>query len=187
MKRFAPVVRGACAVSRGARAAASTRARSRSELVQQRDRGQVWRRTLATGTVSREEDATPLFRPPHIVTLAGSVRSGSLNQRLAAAASKIAEDKGCRVTHVPAGDLRGLPVYDGDLESESGPPEAVTALKDLLASADGMLVASPEYNGSVTPLLKNVLDWCSRSHNKDEPPVSWATRRLPRAHPSALR
>lgn len=58
-------------------------------------------------------------------------------------------------------DLHGIPVYDGDLEQQGFPP-AVTALKERLAGADGVILGSPEYNAGVPGALKNAIDWCSR-------------------------
>ena len=93
----------------------------------------------------------------HILALAGSFRKGSLNQALIRAARELAPE------HVRIGDLdlSTLPFYDGDLEA-AGDPGKVTALKSAIAGADALLVATPEYNGSVPAVLKNAIDWASR-------------------------
>ena len=65
-----------------------------------------------------------------------------------------------------------MPIYDGDLEDASGLPEAAKRLKQVFREHDGVFIASPEYNSSIAPLLKNVLDWISRKHEADEPMLS---------------
>jgi NAD(P)H-dependent FMN reductase len=60
------------------------------------------------------------------------------------------------------------PLYNGDLEAESGLPPCIVELQRILYGSDGMLVVNPEYNGSITPLLKNTLDWCSRQNPADD-------------------
>ena len=93
----------------------------------------------------------------HILALAGSFRKGSLNQALIRAARELAPAR----VRIDDFDLRTLPFYDGDLEA-AGNPEKVTALRSAIAGADALLVATPEYNGSVPAVLKNALDWASR-------------------------
>lgn len=95
-----------------------------------------------------------------LLAFAGSLRRESFNRRLVRTLVRGAEDAGAAVTLI---DLRDypLPVYDGDLETE-GMPEAVRALQSLLAAQDGLLIATPEYNGSMPALVKNTLDWISR-------------------------
>lgn len=93
----------------------------------------------------------------HILALAGSFRRGSSNQALIRAARELAPG-GVRIDDL---DLRTLPFYDGDLEV-AGDPERVVALKSAIAGADALLVATPEYNGSVPAVLKNAVDWASR-------------------------
>jgi chromate reductase, NAD(P)H dehydrogenase (quinone) len=98
---------------------------------------------------------------PRILAMAGSARKQSLNRKLLALAVTRATQAGASVTTVNLGDLR-LPLYDGDLESERGIPTEVRALRNAISESDGLMMASPEHNGSVTVLLKNALDWCSR-------------------------
>lgn len=98
---------------------------------------------------------------PRILVFAGSARRASLNKHLARAAANSLQQQGADATFI---DLRDYPapLYDGDLEAESGIPEKIRDLKQLFARHDGLLVVSPEYNGFITPLLKNTLDWISR-------------------------
>lgn len=93
----------------------------------------------------------------HILALAGSFRQGSLNQALIRAAREVAPDH----VHIYDFDLRRVPFYDGDLE-EAGDLEEVASLKNAIAGTDALLIATPEYNGSVPAVLKNAIDWASR-------------------------
>ncbi len=104
-----------------------------------------------------------------ILFLAGSARNASINKHLARAAYEIAIAKGADATFV---DLRDypMPLYDGDLEDESGVPESAQQLKEVFAAHKGLFIASPEYNSSFSPLLKNCIDWMSRPHKDNEPP-----------------
>jgi chromate reductase, NAD(P)H dehydrogenase (quinone) len=96
-----------------------------------------------------------------IVTLAGSLRSGSYNRKLLALAEKALADMNVEIDRLDLKDFP-LPLYDGDIEEEKGlPPEAWT-LKARIAAAQGIIIASPEYNGSVPGALKNMIDWTSR-------------------------
>lgn len=96
-----------------------------------------------------------------ILGISGSRRHDSVNRRLLAAAGRIVTNAGAQFTQLNW-ERMPLPLYDGDLEQECGVPAAAVRLKRLIASHDGVLIASPEYNGSVTPLLKNAIDWASR-------------------------
>ncbi len=104
---------------------------------------------------------------PKILGFAGSARSASLNKLLLAVAADGARAAGADVTLV---DLRDypMPIYDGDDEIHSGIPHNALALRALIAGHDALLVATPEYNGSIPALLKNVLDWCSRPVNGED-------------------
>jgi NAD(P)H-dependent FMN reductase len=99
---------------------------------------------------------------PQILALAGSARRASYNKLLVKIAVGGAEAAGVRCTLI---DLRDypLPIYDADLEAEDGLPKNAVKLKELFANHAGLLIASPEYNSSITPLLKNTIDWVSRS------------------------
>jgi NAD(P)H-dependent FMN reductase len=108
---------------------------------------------------------------PHILAFSGSARKGSFNQQLAQVAARGAESAGAAVKVVNLGDY-GLPLYDQDLEAAEGLPAGAKQFKADLAEAQGLLIASPEYNSSVTPLLKNAIDWASRPASEDEGPLA---------------
>ena len=95
-----------------------------------------------------------------IIALAGSLRSESFNKRLVKIAAEGAEQAGADVQYIDLADFP-MPLFSEDLEAE-GTPAAVNDLKHLFAQSDGILLASPEYNGSMSGVLKNVIDWLSR-------------------------
>jgi chromate reductase, NAD(P)H dehydrogenase (quinone) len=95
---------------------------------------------------------------PTIIALPGSLRKGSFNRALLNVASGAAPS-GWRLE---IAGLEGIPLYDGDVEAAEGIPPAVQALKDRIASADGLLLATPEYNASLPGVFKNAIDWLSR-------------------------
>jgi NAD(P)H-dependent FMN reductase len=107
---------------------------------------------------------------PKIVAFAGSSRKGSYNQQLLAIAVEAARGAGAEVTVVDLREL-ALPLFDQDIEDASGLPEGARKFKVLLRASDGFLIAAPEYNSSITPLLKNAIDWASRTETDDEPPL----------------
>ncbi len=96
-----------------------------------------------------------------LIAFAGSTREDSLNKKLLNVAVKDARLAGAKVTVI---DLRDYPIpfYDGDLEAKSGLPENARKIKKLMIENDGFLIASPEYNGSYSAVLKNLIDWMSR-------------------------
>ncbi len=96
-----------------------------------------------------------------LIALAGSLRKNSFNQQVINEAARFAEEHGAEVEVLHLADL-AIPMFDEDLEAE-GTPEGVRVLKDKLRSADGILLANPEYNGSITAVLKNAIDWASRT------------------------
>jgi NAD(P)H-dependent FMN reductase len=98
---------------------------------------------------------------PRILAFAGSTRSGSFNKKLVSIAAKGARDAGAEVTLIDLKDFP-LPLFDQDLEAEQGMPENGAKLKKLFIDHDGLLIASPEYNSSITAVLKNAIDWVSR-------------------------
>lgn len=106
--------------------------------------------------------------PPRILAFSGSARRGSLNQKLLAAVTQSAREAGGDVTAVSLNDYP-LPLYHGDLEDERGLPENATRFITLILQHDALLIASPEYNSQITPLLKNTIDWCTRG---DENPFA---------------
>jgi NAD(P)H-dependent FMN reductase len=108
---------------------------------------------------------------PKILVFAGSIRTGSYNGRLAALAAKELALAEADVTSISLADYP-MPLYDGNLEAASGPPENAFKLKRLIGVQQGVFIASPEYNASITPLLKNTLDWVSRVREGREPPLA---------------
>ncbi|CAJ1954735.1 unnamed protein product [Cylindrotheca closterium] len=101
------------------------------------------------------------FRKPVIALMSGSTREGSVNTQLIHAAETVAKGLGAETKVLDLGNY-DMPVYNQDLEAASGLPKAAQQLKAELESADGWIVASPEYNGFITPLLVNSIAWCSR-------------------------
>lgn len=125
---------------------------------------------------------------PRILAFGGSLRRASFNQKLATIAAEGAREAGAEVTVVALRDFP-LPVFDEDLEAEGGLPEAAKKLKQLFREHHGLIIASPEYNSSLTAALKNAFDWVSRAESEDEPPlVAFAgkTAVLCAASPGAL-
>ena len=101
------------------------------------------------------------MNPPKILALSGSARRESINQALVGYAAGRAREKGGDVTLISLGDYP-LPLFDQDEETAQGQPENAARLKALFARHDALLIASPEYNGLITPLFKNTFDWLSR-------------------------
>lgn len=104
-----------------------------------------------------------------ILVIPGSLRSGSHNVRLAAAAMAEFVQADVEVTRISLGDFP-LPIYDGDLEASSGVPKHAIDLKRMIGVHHGVLLVSPEYNSAPPPLLKNAIDWVTRVRERDEPP-----------------
>lgn len=98
---------------------------------------------------------------PKILVFAGSVRSGAFSGRAADVAQKTLAMQGGEVTRISLADYP-LPIMDEDLEREHGIPENAVRAARHIAAHDGVLIATPEYNGSIPPLLKNTVDWVSR-------------------------
>lgn len=97
-----------------------------------------------------------------LLVFAGSLRRDSLNKKLARAAARAAEAAGAQVSYIELNDYP-MPIYDGDIEAGEGPPENAFRLQALIAEQHGLIIASPEYNHSIPALLKNTLDWVSRT------------------------
>jgi chromate reductase, NAD(P)H dehydrogenase (quinone) len=93
-----------------------------------------------------------------LVGISGSLRKGSYNSALLRAASGLMPEG----AELAIGSIRDIPLYDGDVEASSGIPAAVTALKNAVAEADGLLLVTPEYNNSIPGVFKNTIDWLSR-------------------------
>lgn len=122
-----------------------------------------------------------------ILAFAGSARRESVNKQLARLAADRARDLGAEVTYVDLRDLP-LPLYDGDLEAQEGVPGNARKLRGLMQEHDGLLISCPEYNSSITPLLKNTIDWTSRPDGDDKALVAFRgkTAGLVAASPGAL-
>lgn len=122
-----------------------------------------------------------------ILAFAGSTRKDSLNKKLLHVATQMARGAGGEVTAI---DLRDypMPIYDGDLEEAQGPPENANKLHKLMKEHAGLLLCCPEYNSSITAVLKNTIDWVSRPQT-GEPPLTAFTGKvaaLLSASPGAL-
>ncbi|MDP3898562.1 MAG: NAD(P)H-dependent oxidoreductase [Mesorhizobium sp.] len=98
---------------------------------------------------------------PRILVFAGSTRSGAFSGRTADAAMKELALQGAEVTRISLADYP-LPIMDEDLEAEKGIPDNAFRLARLIDAHDAVLICTPEYNGSIPPLLKNAIDWVSR-------------------------
>ncbi|HEY5378289.1 MAG TPA: NAD(P)H-dependent oxidoreductase [Pseudolabrys sp.] len=105
---------------------------------------------------------------PKILVFAGSIRSGSHNAKLAALAAKELTLLDIDVTRISLADYP-LPLYDADLDVRHGQPANALALKQMIKAHQGVFIASPEYSASVTPLLKNAIDWVSRVRERGDP------------------
>src|SRR6202140_3187685 len=102
-----------------------------------------------------------------ILVIPGSLRTGSLNVRLAAAAAYEFAQAGAEVTRISLGDFP-LPIYDGDLQTKSGVPKHAINLKRMMGAHHGVLIVTPEYNSSVPALVKNTIDWVTRVQDAHE-------------------
>lgn len=107
-----------------------------------------------------------------ILSFAGALRADSLNKKLAGEALRLATEVGATGEFIDLKDFP-MPLYDGDIEATSGLPAGVKALGAKIAAADGLIIATPEYNGSIPGVLKNVVDWLSR-----DKPMSLAGKHL---------
>jgi chromate reductase len=102
-----------------------------------------------------------------ILVIPGSLRTGSLNARLAATAAAEFAQAGAEATRISLADFP-LPIYDGDLQSKSGVPKHAINLKRMMSAHHGVLIVTPEYNSSVPPLVKNAIDWVTRVQDAHE-------------------
>ncbi|ARZ72081.1 NAD(P)H-dependent oxidoreductase [Streptomyces sp. HU2014] len=99
--------------------------------------------------------------PTRVLVFGASLRGDSLNARLAALVARLVRDAGAEADLARMGEF-AMPVYDGDAETAEGIPAGALALRDRIARADAMVIASPEYNASLPGGLKNAVDWVSR-------------------------
>ncbi|MES2905784.1 MAG: NAD(P)H-dependent oxidoreductase [Pseudomonadota bacterium] len=97
-----------------------------------------------------------------ILVFSGSTRDGSFNSKLAALAAKTLQTQGAELNQINLKDYE-LPLYNGDLEKEKGAPDNAEKLARLFESQHGIFITSPEYNASISPLVKNTIDWVSRT------------------------
>lgn len=102
-----------------------------------------------------------------ILIFAGSARQGAYSKQLAAAATSLVTGNGGKPTLVDLADFE-VGLYNADLEARSGIPQQVIDFRHLVASHDGMMIATPEYNGFITPVLLNMLCWASRPSPGDD-------------------
>lgn len=105
---------------------------------------------------------------PNILAFAGSTRIDSFNKKLVKIAAAGAMESNVDVTVIDLRDF-AMPLYDGDLEQKEGLPSNARKLKDLMLSHQGFLISSPEYNSSISGVLKNMIDWVSRPSEGEEP------------------
>lgn len=108
---------------------------------------------------------------PKILVLSGSIRTRSHNARLAALAAKELTFADAEVSRISLLDYP-MPIYDADQDLISGPPPNALKLKRMMSAHRGIFIASPEYNASISPLLKNTIDWVSRVRERGEPPYA---------------
>lgn len=104
---------------------------------------------------------------PKILCFAGSLRKDSFNKKLVKVGMKVCEEAGAEATFVDLKELN-IPMYDGDLEDAEGIPEGAVKLRKLMLEHQGLLIASPEYNSSISGALKNAIDWASRPTKTEE-------------------
>ncbi len=124
---------------------------------------------------------------PRILCFAGSARKDSFNKKLIKIAAEGVRKAGAEVTLIDLKDFP-LPLFNQDLEDEEGIPAPAMKLKELFKSHSGFLISAPEYNSSLTPLLKNTLDWVSRQAEGEKPLECFARKAagLVSASPGAL-
>jgi chromate reductase, NAD(P)H dehydrogenase (quinone) len=105
---------------------------------------------------------------PKILVFSSSTRTGSHNTKLAALAAKYLTLADLDVTRISLSDYP-LPLYDADLDARAGQPANALRLKQMIVAHHGIFIASAEYSASVTPILKNAIDWVSRVREKGDP------------------
>lgn len=102
-----------------------------------------------------------------ILSFAGSLRKDSYNKKIIQYANRGAEQEGAEVTYIDLSDYP-LPVYNAEIEEKEGLPPNAIKIKELMWKHDGFIIASPEYNSSISGVLKNTIDWASRNASADE-------------------
>jgi NAD(P)H-dependent FMN reductase len=125
---------------------------------------------------------------PKILVIPGSLRAKSYNVRLAALATKELTLADAEVTRISLFDYP-LPIYDADTAETAGPPSNAVKLKQLMSAHQGVFIASPEYNASITPLIKNTIDWirpCASAARRRSPPTRIGCLRWVAPRPGVL-
>lgn len=108
--------------------------------------------------------AGPLLAEMKLLVFAGSTRTASYNKQLAQEAAQVARDMGAQVTYLDLKDYP-MPFYDADVEAKQGMPKNAKRFRDALMANQGVVIAAPEYNASISAVLKNAIDWASRSED----------------------
>lgn len=106
--------------------------------------------------------ATLFSEPPRVLLFSGSTREASLNKKLIAEAARIAKSEGANVQVIDLGK-DPIPHYDGDTESQKGMPASAQALREEMLKSQVIIISTPNYNGSISGILKDALDWASRT------------------------
>lgn len=114
---------------------------------------------------------------PKILAFAGSTRTDSFNKKLIKVAVNAARNAGAQVTLIDLRDF-SMPLYDGDFEKDKGLPEHARKFKKILLEHQGLLISSPEYNSSISSVLKNAIDWASRKESQEEAPLACFTNKV---------
>jgi len=109
---------------------------------------------------------------PKVLAFAGSLRKDSFNKKLVKLAAEGARSAGAEVTYLDLKELP-MPIYDGDIEASEGLPPNAKRFKTLMIEHDGFLIATPEYNSSITGALKNAIDWASRPESNEQPLIAF--------------
>lgn len=120
------------------------------------------KKSLFTAVTLAAVTTLPLSAELKVLAFAGSTRSDSYNKKLVCDAAAIARQMGATVTIIDLKDYP-MPFYDADLEATQGMPKNGKAFRDLLLQSDAVIIATPEYNASIPAVLKNAIDWASRT------------------------
>lgn len=104
----------------------------------------------------------PLLAEMRVLAFSGSLRADSYNKKLISEAAAVASQMGAKVTVIDLNDYP-MPFYDADIEQKEGMPKNAERFRELMVNSDAIIIASPEYNASISAVLKNALDWASRS------------------------
>ena len=136
----------------------------------------IMKKTLIT-LLAAAAAIAPLSAEMKVLAFAGSTRTDSYNKKLINDAADIARKLGAKVTVIDLKDY-SMPFYDGDLEKKEGLPKNAKKLRDLMIKSDAIMIASPEYNSSLSAVLKNALDWTSRGEKGGYSPDTFKDKRF---------